>query len=200
MDITLHGDSCFIIKGKKTVVVTNPDKNLKGLKGNLVISSLKEEETGEVEGAHKIFNLPGEYEAMEVPIFGLRSWTKSKAKEEDKEEGEPSIIFYFIVDKIKFCHLGALGHTLTSDMVNKIGDVDILMIDASAESNLSAKKALDIIEAIDPKAIIPMGKEGESEMLKELGGEKVDAEDKFSIKDITEFPTDKRLNISLRRS
>lgn len=200
MDITLHGDSCFRIKGKKTVIVTNPDKDAKNLKGDLIISSLKKAEMGAVEGAKRVFNLPGEYEAMNVPIVGIRSWTKTQPKEQEEPAGDPSIIFYFSVDNVKFCHLGAVGHILTSDMINKIGDVDILMIDTSTTSNLTAKQALEIIEAIDPKAIISMGQEGESEMLQELGGEKVDAEDKYSLKNVSELPNDKRLTISLRRS
>ncbi|MBT4917673.1 hypothetical protein HON58_04515, partial [Candidatus Peregrinibacteria bacterium] len=137
MDITWHGRSCFTIKGKRVTLVTNPNKEAGKLKGDVVLSSL--EDPSEVDGVRKIFDWPGEYEVCEVPIVGFQAWTKSKSKEEEeKQVGDPTILFYFEVDGFKCLHLGDLGHVLTSDMVNEIGDVDILMIKCGSNSNLEA--------------------------------------------------------------
>ena len=121
---------------------------------------------------HKLFDRPGEYESRSIPINGFSALTKSKAKE-SKDKVDETIIFCFQVSGIKFCHLGELGHTLTSDMVNEIGDVDILMIKVGEGTNLDTKKAMEIIEAIQPRVIIPMGTENPAEALKEVGSDKI---------------------------
>ena len=90
---------------------------------NLVLSSIGEN-ISEVEGMEKLFDWPGEYESNSIPVNGFAAWTKSKT-EESKEKAEETIIFCFQVSGIKFCHLGELGHKLTSDMINEIGDVDV---------------------------------------------------------------------------
>lgn len=203
MDITWHGNSCFRIKGKKTTLVINPNKDAGELEGDIVLTSLGED-TAEVSGAYKIFDWPGEYEARRIPINAYQAWKTSKSKEADEAEGgsveEETIIFRFSMGKVKFCHLGELGHTLTSDMINKIGDVDVLMMDVSKGSNLTPKKALELIEAVEPKCVIFMGPEGESEILKEIGAENVEQQNKFTVKSPADLPVDKRLFVALKKT
>ena len=43
--------------------------------------------------------------------------------------------------------------------------------------NLNSKKALEVVEAIEPRAIMQMGAEGPSDIVKELGAESVEAEE-----------------------
>ncbi len=188
MEITWHKDSCFRIKGKKTAIVINPTKESGKLKGDLVLSSVGEN-LSEVDGMHKLFDWPGEYESRSIPVNGFVAWTKSKAKE-SKEKVDETIIFCFQVSGVKFCHLGELGHTLTSDMVNEIGDVDILMIKVGEGTNLDTKKAMEIIEAIQPRVIIPMGTDNPAEALKEVGSDKLEKLEKLEFKSASELPTD----------
>lgn len=198
MEITWHGNSCFVFKEKGATVVINPDKEAGELKGDLVLSSL-ENTSAEVKGEPKIFDWPGEYECRGIPIIGFQAWTKSRSKEEEEGQGEQTIIFYFEINDIKICHLGSLGHILTSEMVNKIGDVDILMVAVGKDSNLNDKKALEVIEAIDPRVVIPMGDENPGASLKEIGSEPVEAENSFEIKSASELPDDKRKYVVLNR-
>ena len=118
MEIKWHGNTCFTIKNKGKILVINPYKEAGKLKGDVVLSSLKEDPI-EIEGAIKVFDLPGEYEVKNIPIIGFRAWTKSRTTEEKEGKGEGTIIFYFEMGGVKFCHLGDLGHVLTSDMVNQ---------------------------------------------------------------------------------
>ena len=178
MDITWHGSTCFKLKSKGVTLIINPDKDAGKLKGEVVLSSLKEG-PAEVAESMKIIDWPGEYEIKEIPIVGFPAWTKSKSKEEQDEEegkgkGDKTIIFYFEINKIKVCHLGDLGHTLTSETVKEIGDVDILMINLGKDSNLNSKKTMEIVESIDPRMILPMGTESPEERLKELGSDPVE--------------------------
>ncbi len=196
MDITWHGNTCFELKGKKSKIIINPEKEK--LSGEIVLSSMKDPK--EVKDMKKIFDWPGEYEINGVPIVAMKAWQKSLSKEKEEGEGEETLIFYFEIDNVKCCHLGALGHVLTSDMVNRLGDVDILMVDIGTDSNLDEKKAIEVVEAIEPRVVIPMGKEPFSKALKELGAAFNGAEDKFSVKVNSDLPDDKRICVVLKKS
>ena len=157
------------------------------------------ENLSEVDGMHKLFDWPGEYESRSIPVNGFAAWTKSKAKE-SKEKVDETIIFCFQVSGVKFCHLGELGHTLTSDMVNEIGDVDVLMIKVGEGTNLDTKKAMEIIEVIQPRVIIPMGTANPAEALKEVGSDKLEKLEKLELKSASELPTDQMRYVVLNQS
>ncbi len=195
MEITWNEDTCFKIKGKKTSVVVNPHSTAIGLKGEVVMTSLKE--NAEVENCVKVFDWPGEYEIKNIAITSFQAWSSSKSDEENGAAGEETLIFCFSIDDIRFCHLGELGHTLTSDMVNKIGDVDVLMVKIGEGSNLDKKKALEVIEAIGPRVIIPMGGNGLVGALNEMGVEGAEQMEKFEIKKSSDLPVDKMRYIVL---
>lgn len=198
MEITWHGNTCFSIKEKREVLILNPNDKVAKEKANVVLTSLGEK-TGKVAEAGHTFDWPGEYEVSGIPIIGYEAWTKSRSKEEEeKAKGDPTIIFYFDIGGVRFCHLGELGHVLTSDTVKEMGDVDILMINGGKNSNLETKKAVEVLEAIDPKMVIPMGTGNLEEFLKEIGAETVEANDKLEIKSPSELPTDKRAYVLLK--
>ena len=195
MDITWHGNSCLTLKGKTATVVTNPDKSIKSaLKGQIVLSSLGEEaQLAEVKDVKKVFDWPGEYEIAEIPIIGLNAWTKSKS-----EEGEKTIIFCFEIDKVKVCHLGELGHKLTTEMTEEIGDVDVLFVPVGEESNLKGK-AEEVIDQIDPRIVVLIGNSDPAKHAKEAGAQPAPAEDKLTITSTSGLPEDKRQYIVLKK-
>ena len=199
MDIIWHGNTCFELKDKGITLVTNPDKEAGKLSADIVLSSLKEG-LAEVGGEPKVFDWPGEYECKNVPIIGFQAWTKGKSTEEKEgTAGDSTVIYYFELGGIKICHLGDLGHVLTSEVVKQIGDVDILMINGGKDSNLGIKKAAEVLEAIEPRAVIPMGTNGSKGFLSELGADKAEELDKFTIKTTSELPEDKRQFIVLKK-
>jgi L-ascorbate metabolism protein UlaG (beta-lactamase superfamily) len=199
MEIKWHGNSCFTLKDKENCLVVNPNKEAGKLKGNVVLTSL--ENPAQVTDSEKIIDWPGEYEIKEVHITGFQAWTKSKSKEEEEgQAGDSTLIFYFEMQEVKFCHLGELGHVLTSEMVKEIGDVDILMMDLGDKSNLNTKKAMEIVEAIEPRVLIAMGSGNLKEKLKELGADKIESHEVFAIKSTKDLPEDKRLYVVLKKS
>jgi len=201
MEITWHNNSCFTIKDKGTTFVINPEGKSGKLKADFVLSSLGEKETpAHVEGATKVFNWPGEYEIKDVPIVGFQAWTKSKSAENEKEKIEKTILFRFQVDGVKVCHLGELGHTLTSDMLKEIGDVDVLMVKIGKGSNLEAKKASEIIEGIEPRIIIPMGEDDLKGALKGIWSDTVEVMDKLVIKSRADLPEEKTRCVILNKA
>ncbi len=198
MEILWHGNSCFTLKCKELTLVINPDKQAGALKGDIVLSSLKSG-LEKIEGEKRVFDWPGEYETNGVAISAIPAWTKSKSKELSEGEGETTILFYVEMEDVKICHLGELGHVLTSDMVNLIGDVDILLVSVGDKSNLGAKKATEVIESIDPRVVIPMGEAHPGPFLKEIGCESFTVEDKFAVKGESDLPEDKRLYVVLNK-
>jgi L-ascorbate metabolism protein UlaG (beta-lactamase superfamily) len=65
-------------------------------------------------------------------------------------------VFCFTVDGVRVCHLGDLGHQLSSSEVAEIGQVDILMIPVGGYYTIDAAAASRICEQIKPTVIIPM--------------------------------------------
>lgn len=200
MEIIWHGNTCFTLKDKRANIVINPDKEAGQLKGDVVLTSLGKA-TAEVKDAYEILDWPGEYEVKGITMMGIPAWTKSKSKEdEEKEKGEETLVFFVDMGGIKICHLGAIGHALSSEAVKTIGDVDILLIDPAKEGNLGLKKAMEVLESIDPKAVIPMGKGDFKEFLKEVGAENAEAKDIYEIDSLSQLPPDRREYIVLKKS
>ena len=61
-----------------------------------------------------------------------------------------------MIDGIKIAHLGDLGHMLSDNQVEILGNIDILMIPIGGIYTIDADTAIDIIQKIRPKIVIPM--------------------------------------------
>ena len=59
-------------------------------------------------------------------------------------------------EDLTVCHLGDLGHVLTEEEINQIGNVDSLMLPIVGNYTIGAKEAEKVISQIDPKIILPM--------------------------------------------
>jgi len=68
----------------------------------------------------------------------------------------PNTVFVFSVDGVKLCHLGDLGHRLSSEQVSQIGSIDILLIPVGGNYTIDAKTATGVCDSLKPKVIIPM--------------------------------------------
>ena len=131
---------------------------------------------------------PGEYEIKEVFIQGIPGFHDNV---KGKERGQITI-YTIEAEGISLCHLGDLGQAeLTSDQLEEIGHIDILMIPIGGKYTISAKEALKIMSQIEPKIIIPMHYslpklkvklEGINEFLKILGIKSIEPLAKLSIK------------------
>lgn len=188
MDIIWHGQSCFTIKGKKGSVVVNPYadevKNEK-LKGDLVlVTDIPEsfEKPGKklapVDGEPKIFDVPGEYEVSEIPVIGMQV------------PGQKKTIFQIRMDDMSICHLGNIDQVLPAEMIEKIGDVDVLIVPVGGDGCLDAKKAHEVIEEIEPRMVIPMCYDDATEFLKKTGVT-VEPKDVLSLANKGALPQDK---------
>jgi len=71
-------------------------------------------------------------------------------------ERGPNRIFCFAVDGIRVCHLGDLGHLLSTEQATSIGDVDVLLIPVGGHFAIDAQGATQVIDQLKPAVAIPM--------------------------------------------
>jgi L-ascorbate metabolism protein UlaG (beta-lactamase superfamily) len=166
MEIVFYGHACFGIKTKKARIIIDPYEEQLGaklppLKADIVavthnhfdhnfVAAVAGPEKGI---APKVINGPGEYEIQGLEIEGVASYHDDK---QGAERG-PNTIYLFNAEGIKVCHLGDLGQSaLTDEQLEKLSLVDVLMVPVGGHFCLDAKRAVTVINQIEPKIIIPM--------------------------------------------
>jgi L-ascorbate metabolism protein UlaG (beta-lactamase superfamily) len=65
-------------------------------------------------------------------------------------------IYTFGLDAVQFCHLGDLGHELSSSTVEDIGKVDVLFVPVGGFFTMGPEMATSVCEKLNPKIIMPM--------------------------------------------
>ncbi|HOE90498.1 MAG TPA: MBL fold metallo-hydrolase [Candidatus Cloacimonadota bacterium] len=97
-------------------------------------------------------NSVGDYKVGDFIITGYQTYHD---KEQGAKRGE-NIIFKIGVAGINILHLGDLGHLLDDDLVDKIGEIDILMVPIGGNYTIDANEAKAITKKINPKILMPM--------------------------------------------
>jgi L-ascorbate metabolism protein UlaG (beta-lactamase superfamily) len=161
MEITFLGHSSFKIKGKNASLVTDPfDPKMVGFKfsptdADIVTVSHDHADHNNsevVSGSPRIISGPGEYEIKEISVIGFPSFHDDKKGE---ERGK-NVIYVIEVEGIRICHLGDLGGDLTDQVLEDMGDIDILMIPVGGGFTIAPGKAVEIVQAIEASIVIPM--------------------------------------------
>ncbi len=174
MDITYLGHSSFKIKTRTANVITDPfDSKMVGLKYSGVEAEIitvshdhaDHNSVGSVAGVKKIVEGPGEYEISGVSVMGYPTFHDNK----NGQERGKNTIYVIEADGLRIAHLGDLGHVLSDDLIDEIGDIDILMLPVGGYYTIGPKEATEIVTKIEPYFVIPMhySVEGLSESLKE---------------------------------
>ncbi len=161
MEITYLGHSSFKIKTKSATVITDPfnpkEVGLKysGVEGEVVTVSHDHKDHNAVDkvaSVKKVLNGPGEYEVSGATIMGYKTYHDNK---EGQEKGK-NTVFAIEAEGLRVVHLGDIGHALSDDLVDEIGDVDVLMIPVGGFYTIGPKEATEIISKIEPYFVIPM--------------------------------------------
>jgi L-ascorbate metabolism protein UlaG (beta-lactamase superfamily) len=194
VDIIWLGHSCFRIKGSQAAIITDPfppdlGYSLGKPAANIVTISHQHPSHSYIQGISgepKILKGPGEYEISGILIIGVATF-------HDAEGGikrGKNTVYLMEVDGISVCHLGDLGHALTSEQVEEIGDVDVLLLPVGGVSTIDAPMAAEVIRQLEPKAVIPMhyktpviSRELDpvEKFLKEMGIEQIDPSPKLTV-------------------
>ncbi len=166
MTLNWHGHSCFHIiarreKNHQVSIVIDPFDEALGLRvpkleADILLTTHSHSDHNNVKavaGQPFLISGPGEYEVKEAYIQGIHSWHDER---EGKERGE-NTIYTIEAEDLRLCHLGDFGQKeLTEEQLEKIGEVDILMIPVGGVFTISAKEATKVMSQIEPKIIIPM--------------------------------------------
>lgn len=194
-EIRWLGHNCFRIKGKEAVVLTDPVDRVTGYamaKQTADIVTLSHKHAGHinlsaVRPEFKVVDGPGEYEMHDIFITGIRT-------HHDTEKGAVkghNTVYVWEIEGIAFCHLGDLGHPLTEEQAEAIGDPDIVFVPAGGGDVLTPEQAAEVVSQLAPKIVIPMQFQtdlgdralGDLEpLVKALGVERPEPEEKLVIR------------------
>jgi hypothetical protein len=139
-------------------------------KGNLMletetkIDEIDFPEEGQIRGS-------GEYEVAGVKIRGIDVGG-------DKKVLRTAYAVRF--DNIRLGFLNGLSGQLGQDVLDKLGEMDVLFINPES-SSLSSKELVALIKKIEPSILVPMTDKGVKSLLEEFG-QKASQEEKLVLK------------------
>jgi len=190
MEITWLGHACFRLKGSQATVVTDPyppDLGYSLGKQTARVVTVSHQHPGHsyiagIGGEPKVIKGPGEYEIGGILVIGLPTFHDGDG---GKQRGK-NIVYLIEVDEVAICHLGDLGHVLTTQQVEEIGNVDVLLVPVGGVSTINASMAAEVVRQLEPKIVVPM--HYKTEVLKR----ELEPVDRFlkemGVKDVTSRP------------
>ncbi len=167
MEITYLGHSCFKLKSKAGFVAfIDPfDTEMVGeslpkdvadillISHNHADHSNKAVITGAINREKTfVIDKEGEYEIAGVLITALKTYHD---KADGAERGK-NLVFSIKMDGLNMVHLGDLGHKLSNGQIEKLGNVDVLMLPVGGEFTIDAEMALEIVKDVSPSYVVPM--------------------------------------------
>jgi L-ascorbate metabolism protein UlaG (beta-lactamase superfamily) len=195
-EITWLGHAMFRLRGRDATVVTDPYDRSLGLelarpKADIVTVSHDHPHhnaAGTLKGEPRVLRGPGEYEIKGVFITGVGSFADNK---KGAERG-PNTIYLIELDDLIICHLGSLGHVLTTKQVEALSSVHVLLVPVDGRTTLDAAKATEVISQIEPGIVVPMHyrtgpeasapDEGLEKFAREMGLKEWKAQDRLVVK------------------
>jgi L-ascorbate metabolism protein UlaG (beta-lactamase superfamily) len=154
MDMQFYGANCIVLSNKQTRVVI--DDNLAALGGKSVVKDgdicLFTGAHDDVAGKPKLaLDMPGEYEASNVSIFGLQ------ARAHMDEAGKKSAVMYKLTwGDTRVLITGHVFPKLTDAELETIGIVDVMFVPVGGNGyTLDAAGAMQLIKQVEPKLVIP---------------------------------------------
>ena len=156
-EIQYIGRSCVRIRGKEGVVICDPPAN-GNVRSTAHVVTLSSRNTGKVDASsikplkERLFVIdgPGEYETSGIMLHGIRTYRDTNGAESRNH----NTVYVLQLDDLAFCHLGELGHDLSTRQIEELGVIDVLFV--PGYGSLTPAKVAEIAAAIEPRAIIPL--------------------------------------------
>lgn len=193
MDIHWLGHSCFRLRGREATVLIDPfpgtigSQSLARQSADVVCLTNAHPNHSHreiVEATPPYLTGPGEYEIKGILITGLDTSRRGT-------EGAPTNTAYLIeLDDIAVCHLGDLSRSLTNDLKEQLGSVDVLLVPTGGHCTIDAAAAAETISLIEPRIVVPMhfgpgagnpALDGVDRFLKEMGVTEVEAQPRLAV-------------------
>lgn len=165
MEITWLGRTCFRLRGRDGVVLTDPCPPESGYKiGRVeadIVTISRRDDPGysyadAVKGPAMRLDAPGEYEVGGVLVTGIAM---------PRPDGTRSVGFIIELDGIRIGHLGLPAPGAKVPALDEFKGVDILLFPVGGLNSLGAAASADVMQTVDPRVAIPMNYGTESETL-----------------------------------
>ncbi len=160
MKITWLGHAAFLLETGGINIVTDPYNDSVGYGpiSMLVDIATVSHEHGDhncvetLKGNPEVVRGSGSFDVRGISIRGIATYHDD---EKGSARGE-NTIFVIEAEGLSVCHAGDLGHTLSKEQVKEIGKVDILLLPVGGTYTIDAAQAAEVMEALDPRLVIPM--------------------------------------------
>jgi len=165
MKIKFFGHASFLITSENGVrIITDPykpgcfDGGIKYDKiteeADIVTISHEHDDHNEtdINGAPVFVRGAGTQDVKGIKIKGVEFFHDESG---GKERGK-NTVFNMQIDGMNVVHLGDLGHKLSPGDVDKIGNVDVLLVPVGGYFTIDAAAADEVIALLKPKVVIPM--------------------------------------------
>jgi L-ascorbate metabolism protein UlaG (beta-lactamase superfamily) len=119
-----------------------------------------------IAGNPQIISTAGDSKAGDWKIKGIATFHDNVG---GKKRGS-NIVYIIETEGIRLCHLGDLGHLLTDGQLKAIGAVDILMIPVGGFFTIGPNEAVQVVNQLKPKIVLPMHYKAKSLMPFPLAG------------------------------
>jgi L-ascorbate metabolism protein UlaG (beta-lactamase superfamily) len=103
-------------------------------------------------GSPKVVRGSGSHRVDNLEIRGIATYHDGT---KGSERGE-NTIFCFVLDGLRICHLGDLGHVPSEQMAKEIGPVDVLLIPVGGVYTIDPTQATQAAQRLNSRVIIPM--------------------------------------------
>jgi L-ascorbate metabolism protein UlaG (beta-lactamase superfamily) len=156
-----HGHACFELQGKSVTIVTDPFRGI-GISepkaaADIVLCSHSHQDHNNVK---PVLGKDGQVLEGYVGSKNVKGvFIKGVAAFHDEATGSKrgkNSIYAFTLDGVQFCHLGDLGHDLSSETVKEIGNVDVAFVPVGGYFTIGPEVAARVCEKLKTRIIIPM--------------------------------------------
>ncbi len=159
MRIYYIGHSCFLFQGCNATLVTDPYGDV-GLpfphvKADIVTVSHGHYDhcnVAAVEGHPAVFTHAGNVTCRGVEITAVEAFHDDA---HGAKRGK-NIIFSFVMDGIRVCHMGDLGQKFDETLVKKLPKPDILLLPVGGNYTIDGEEAAWYARELSPAVVIPM--------------------------------------------
>ncbi len=161
MKIEYLGHSSFkLTESTGTSIVCDPYDGSVGFEMNRVSADavtvshghFDHNNTALVDGDPIILDRECSYDLQGVEINAIKSFHD---RQRGKMRGE-NLIFKFRMDGIDVCHLGDLGEDCSSELIDLLLPVNVLLIPVGGNYTIDAEMAKEYVDRIMPDIVIPM--------------------------------------------
>jgi L-ascorbate metabolism protein UlaG (beta-lactamase superfamily) len=156
-----HGHACFELQGKGITIVTDPFMGIGNPEpkaaADIVLCSHSHQDHNNVKPVlgkegQVLESFVGSKKVKGVSIKGIAAFHDDAR---GSKRGKNSI-YTFSLDGVQFCHLGDLGHDLSSETVKEIGSADVVFVPVGGYFTIGPETATRTCEQLKAKIAIPM--------------------------------------------